>query len=137
LGSVDAGCEDMVEPFKRGTAEILGIYGYSARGNPPKDTFTCDINQVPSMFFDYRCIKTGQLTFGIFIDDIDTGDIGGTKMETVGDIRPFHFWVPQKVRSPGSHRVTVKYGHLETPPDKIIWDGNSIFTLILTGSKME
>ena len=87
------------------------------------------------MFFDYRCMKTGQLTFGIFIDGVDTHDTGGTRMENLKDVRPFHFWVPQKVRIPGAHSVVIKNGHLETPPDTIIWDGESEFTLTLTGTK--
>lgn len=87
------------------------------------------------MFFDYRCIRPGQVTFGIFIDGVDTHDTGGTGMEKVSLVRPFHFWIPQKVRQPGSHAVVIKDGHRETNPDKIVWDGESEFTVTLTGIK--
>jgi hypothetical protein len=127
----------MAELFPRGKAEILGIYGPSASANPPQQNWSCNINQIPSMFFDYRCMTSGQLTFGIFIDGKDTGDIGGTHMENPGDVRPFHFWVPQKVRTPGIHPVVVKYGHVEKKPEKIVWDGKAEFSLELTGTKRD
>ena len=128
----------MTDLFPRGKAEILGIYGGSASGNTPEAEFTCDVNQVPSMFFDYRCIKSGQLTFGVFIDGKDTGDIGGTHMEREGDVRPYHFWVPQKVRIPKkTHKVVVKIGHTEAKPEKTAWDEQAEFTMTFTGVKSD
>ena len=125
-------------------ASILGIYGGSASGGVPTASVTCDVNQVPELFFDIQTLVTGKLMVAMKIDGTDLKDWGESnlKLNTVGEKLPLAFWIPQKFRVSGTHIITINLGHAEEVPlsaspadPNVIWDSSQDFALILTGTK--
>lgn len=130
--------------FAAGLATILGIYGGSASGNTPAPSFTCDVNQVPQMFYDLLTVSTGKVMLSVAIDGTPLKDCeeDGIDLQDIGTKTPRPFWIPQKFRTVGSHVLTIKMGHLEGPQalagagdSKPVWDSSASFALTFTGTK--
>nr|WP_321349769.1 hypothetical protein [uncultured Methanoregula sp.] len=125
-----------------GKVTILGIYGDSASSKTPSPSITCDVNQVPMLFFDAQTLVSGLVMMKMTIDGEDLKD-WSEKGYRFGDVNtkvPFDFWIPQKYRVAGTHILKVWLGHQEgstttsTEP-KTIYDSGQEFALIFTGKK--
>jgi len=101
-------------PDPVGDATVVGIYGGSYRSNEPKPQWDCDTYQIPEMFFDYIGVTSGKVRYSVLLDDIELND--STCLVNIDPNEPrkaIPFWVPQKFRMPGRHKVTVRQGHIE------------------------
>jgi hypothetical protein len=100
--------------FDPGEVTIPGIYGHSASGGVPQPEQTFDVNQVPTMFFDYQVVKPGSPVFAVLIDgQLIKDSVNNTNLPPPGQKRPYAFWIPMKYRTPGRHEITVEFGYTE------------------------
>lgn len=140
----------------RGAVELLGIYGHSAYHNPPANYVAFDVNQIPMMFFDYRPVRKGNIMLGVRIDgqllkdfadhgeegvhtDVDPAKIEDRQVKR----RAQDFWVPQKYRTVGRHKVELLAGYTEEYRDilfrlrsRTVWNTTKMCILEFTGQKM-
>lgn len=113
---------------------VLGIYGGSARSNPPQQSFTCDVNQIPMMFFDLMIEKSGKLMYQVFCDSINMTEMMGTNVKDVGKIIPYDFYLNHNVRTPGTHKVVILIGQQDMQTALITWDRRYDYTVTFTGT---
>lgn len=134
-------------PLPDGSVTVLGIYGNSASSATPQPSFACDVNQVPMIFADFKCLVTGSGIYSILIDGAPLKDNEemAFKVNTVGATMPRDFWIPQKYRTVGTHTLTFITGnmHYVTPgasndkETKFVAANTQTFNLVLTGVKNE
>lgn len=124
-------------PFPGGRVQVLGIYGGSANSNLPKPSHTCDVNQVPEMYFDTLTIVTGTVMMRIGIDDSELKDWGmmGADLKTIGQKLPWAFWIPQQYRVPGQHVVRIITGYVTA--QGVVWTDTHEYPLTFTGTKRQ
>lgn len=146
----------MSDDSERGAVQLLGIYGHSAYHNLPADYAAFDVNQIPMMYFDYAPVKKGYIMFGVKIDGQllkDFADHGEEGVHTDVDPakieerqvkrRAVDFWIPQKYRTVGKHRVELLAGYTEEYRDiflrlksRTVWNTTKTCILEFTGQKM-
>ena len=113
---------------------VLGIYGGSAKGSPPQQSFTCDINQIPMMFFDFMVERSGKLMYQVFCDSINMTEMMGTNVTEVGKTFPYDFYLNHNIRKPGAHKLVILIGQQDMGTALITWDRRYDYTVTFTGT---
>jgi len=99
--------------FEPGEGYVTGIWLWQASRMTHSRFIDTTAAIIRNVFFDFTPTRAGSVTFGIFIDGKQTGEITGTTFEAkdIGKPLPFAFWYPARARIKGKHEVTIKVGN--------------------------
>lgn len=137
----------VVAPQTFGIGKVLGIYGGSASANPPQQSYTCDVNQVPTMFFEVEVIRSGVAAMELVIDNIIQKkwmpDMQGNepyqtaKFDPVGARLPYAFTIWSNEVTVGEHSVNILLGYYDANGQNPTWTSNNQFKITFTGTKFQ
>lgn len=113
--------------------KVLGIYGGSVKSNPPQQSFTCDVNQIPMTFFDIAVEVTGKFMYQVFMDGKPLTEPMGTNWKTIGAIMTYDFYINHNFRVPGAHSVDIVIGTQPQQDGKTVWNGKYTYPVVFTG----
>jgi len=98
--------------YRVGAGIVSGIWLYRASLLEPAKHLEVNPEQIRNVFFDFTPTEPGQVTFGMYVDGVQIGEIQGTTFgqKDIGRQLPFAFWYPAQARTKGMHTITIKTG---------------------------
>jgi len=116
--------------------QVLGIYGGSVKSNPPQQSFTCDVNQIPMTFFDFLVTATGKFMYQVFMDGKALTEVMGTNITTssIGKSLSYDFYINHNFRVPGTHNLQIVIGTDPQTDGNVVWNGKYEYPVTFTGT---
>jgi hypothetical protein len=116
--------------------QVLGIYGGSAKSNPPQTSFTCDVNQIPMTLFDFLVTSTGKFMYQVFMDGKPLMEQMGTSLTSasIGKSIPYDFYINHNFRVPGTHQLQIVIGTQPQQDGNTVWNGKYEYPVTFTGT---